>query len=613
MAIEALTRGDNGDRFVPSTADDWLDWVSATATRNHVLGDPLLDWLDLYGTNHGFERDDELPRYDRRTDFTEFVFEQGRRFEAAVMEHIRTLTDVVTIARDRGSARDLGIAEATFHAMLDGAPLIYQGILRDAQNRTYGAPDLLIRSDVLLRLFPGSISESDAEQTAPHLGMERRHYRVVDIKFSTLHLAVDGALGNSGSSPAYKVQLFTYNRALGRLQGLEPDASYLLGRGWEQSIRKVAARGTSCMERLARVLSTSTLAHKQPIAGAANAAYAWVREVRSHGGTWQLLPEPTRPELYPDFGNQQDGPWHAAKRRIAEDLEDLTLLWQVGVPGRTLGHQAGVYRWRDVRCTPAVVGVTGETRPATLQALMDINRTIEGPAVRPTKISASESDWRPEPALEFYVDFETVSDLADDFTRIPERGGQALIFMIGCGHVEDGGWVFRCFVADDLTEKSEAAVIDSWLGYMESVRQRRMPGGDAPMVIHWSPAEVSNFETAYNSAKQRHPDKEWASPRWFDFLNKVVKPGPVVVRGAMAFGLKAVAMAMHEHELIETVWADGPADGLGAMVGAWWCDEEAKRVGVSLQSLDLMKEIMQYNEVDCRVMMEAVRYLRRDH
>jgi len=613
MGVEALTRTADGEQIMPSTAADWTQWVSATATRNYVLGDPLLDWLNLYGTEHGLERDEELQAYDRRTDFTEFIFEQGSRFEAAVLHHLRTLTEVVTLASDRGDVRDLSVAERTFDAMRKGAPVIYQGVLWDAEHRTYGLPDLLIRSDVLVRLFPGSLSELDAQASAPDLGVAQLHYRVVDVKFSTLHFSADGSLGNSGSAPAYKVQLFIYNRALGRIQGFEPEAAYVLGRGWDQTARGITSRGVSCMERLAPVGPGTTLAKKRPIAEATYEACQWIRELRGNGQMWRLFPDPTRPELYPDSGNPQDGPWHAAKRRIAEELQDLTLLWQVGVPGRAMGHRAGVYRWRDERCTPATVGVTGPMQPAALQALMDVNRTTEGPAVRPARIRAAESEWRAKPALEFYVDFETVSDLADDFSSIPKRGGQTMIYMIGCGHVEENEWEFKCFVARDLTELSESLIIDAWLDHMAAVRQRVAPHGAPPTVIHWSPAEVSNFEKAYNSARARHSEKDWPSPRWFDFLNRVVKAEPVTVRGAMAFGLKTFANAMHQQRCVETLWGDGPSDGLGAMVGAWWCQGEAKRTGVPLGGVDLMKKIMEYNEVDCRVMMEAVRYLREHH
>ena len=54
MSIHHLTISDTGESVVPETEDDWHDWVSATRTRNHVLGDPLLDWLDLHGTPKGF-------------------------------------------------------------------------------------------------------------------------------------------------------------------------------------------------------------------------------------------------------------------------------------------------------------------------------------------------------------------------------------------------------------------------------------------------------------------------------------------------------------------------------------------------------------------------------
>jgi hypothetical protein len=87
----------------------------------------------------------------------------------------------------------------------------------------------------------------------------------------------------------------------------------------------------------------------------------------------------------------------------------------------------------------------------------------------------------------------------------------------------------------------------------------------------------------------------------------------VVVRGAFGFGLKAVAKALHGHGLIETRWDDGPMDGLGAMVGAWWCAEEAQTAGIALADVPLMGEIARYNEVDCRVVMEIVRYLREHH
>ena len=159
MGVEALTNTDAGIRVVPVTAADWDDWVSAGRTRNHVLGDPLLDWLERHGSAHALARDTEAPSYDPRTDFTGFIFRQGRLFEEAVIRHLRTLVPVLTIATGPDDIRNLAKAEETFAAMREGVPVIHQGVVRDAQRRTYGAPDLLVRSDVLAGLVPDTLTD----------------------------------------------------------------------------------------------------------------------------------------------------------------------------------------------------------------------------------------------------------------------------------------------------------------------------------------------------------------------------------------------------------------------------------------------------------------------
>ena len=319
-------------------------------------------------------------------------------------------------------------------------------------------------------------------------------------------------------------------------------------------------------------------------------------------------------KTYPAFmGNGSDYPWHGAKTRIAAELAEPTMLWQVGVGGRESAMEAGVDRWSDPAFTAAVAGVTGGTNAPKLDAILDVNRSIDGPTVWPSKVSSGEAEWRGEPPLEFYVDFETVSDLDDDFASLPEKGGQPLIFMIGCGHLQNGDWHWSCFTADAMTERDEAHIIDTWYAHMDEVRQRLDPLGKPPNVFHWSHAEASTLETAFTSAIQRHPDKNWTSLRWYDLLSRVVKKEPLVVRGALGFGLKAVAKALYGHGLIETNWEAGPADGLGAMVGAWSCAKAAANLGCTMGETDLMQEIARYNHVDCRVMMEILRHLRKHH
>lgn len=94
--------------------------------------------------------------------------------------------------------------------------------------------------------------------------------------------------------------------------------------------------------------------------------------------------------------------------------------------------------------------------------------------------------------------------------------------MIGCGHMEEGEWVFRSFTTDRLTEPHEAEIIDAWFEHMQAVRDRLAPGSD-PNVIHWSHAEETWLETAWYAAVKRHPEQNWPHPNWFDFLTRVVR------------------------------------------------------------------------------------------
>ena len=637
MGINSLTHQNDGTKVaVPVSPGDWQQWVSAGKTRNWMLDDPLIDWLQLYGESRDYLLKQELAGYDKNLDFLEFIFDKGREFEAGILRLFQAQYDVTTVAQDYQEIISLGKAEETFELMTQGVSIIYQAVLWDAHNMTYGSPDFLVRSDVLRKLFPESISGQDAMVSAPCLGSNGWHYLVVDIKFTTLHLNASGTeLANRGSAPAYKAQVYIYNRMLGRLQGFEPPKSYLLGRGWQRDQGKATYRGSNAMERLGPVPQNGTVANGVLVANAVEEALTWIRRVRTEGKDWQLLPKPSVPELYPNMSNNDDanimletGPaelepsvgeaesasrWIGAKKWLAGELKELTQLWQVGARKRNEAHSSGIYRWDDPQVTPPAVGVTGTTTKPTLEQLLAVN-TDGGPSVRPLRIEKTRDEWHPTPGVEFYVDFEFCSDLNDDFSKLPEKGGQPIIFMIGCGHMENGEWQFKSLTTENLSAWEEIRIIQEWVDHMRCVRDKLDPQNGMPRIFHWSGAEPTVLDNAYNSAKARHQEQAyWPELGWYDFLTKVVRAEPVVVQGALGFGLKAVANAFHSHGLIETDWANSPIDGLGAMVAAWKCDKEAREQCVPMSQMSLMSEVAHYNEVDCKVMMEIVRYLRTNH
>ncbi|HZP97347.1 MAG TPA: hypothetical protein VFC31_13590 [Candidatus Limnocylindria bacterium] len=501
-------------------------------------------------------------------------------------------------------ARSLAAATATWEAMRAGIPIIAGAVVRDPQLRMYGVVDLLVRSDVLAELCVEAFAGDPLE--LPVIGLSHgRHYRVVDVKFQTLEILRSGDLTMSAAEHDTLAQVWVYNEALGRLQGYTPPAAYIVGRAWRQG----DDRGDRCWERLARVRHDAYLRGRgMELRELVQQSAAWVRRVRTEGAEWRVLPIPSVPELWPNMKAEDVG-WHDAKSRIARELAELTVLPRVGLDERVRAHAAGITRWDDPRLNARILGVSAREAPI-VDAVLAVNRD-GGPPVRPERLH--DGDWRIPAPLEAYVDFEFLQDLADDFSAFPRKGGQALIFQIGCGTYRAAEWRFRQFTADELTLDAEARMIDDWLSYLRELCAEDACELGAARLVHWSPAEQTNFERAYDNARVRHPDRDWPRLPWYDLLHDVVRAAPVVVRGAFSFGLKPIARAMRAQGAIASDWGEGLADGAGAMAGAWSAAVEAKRRGTVLGDTEAMREVARYNEIDCRVMAEILDHLRREH
>ena len=108
------------------------EWVSASATQNYVLNNPLIDWLDLYGKENGFVKD----QIDKRIDFQVAFSEQEKKFESAVLQHLETLAKVIKIGSPNTKKDENSVIQATRAALQEGAEIIFQGLLDDPDSKT---------------------------------------------------------------------------------------------------------------------------------------------------------------------------------------------------------------------------------------------------------------------------------------------------------------------------------------------------------------------------------------------------------------------------------------------------------------------------------------------
>ena len=418
---------------IPSWIKETGEWVSATKTRNFMNNDHILDWLDLYGDELGFLKDTKNEMYDDNLDFVKLLFKKGNEFECVVIDYLKQKfgeKNFVTVAKSHEDSHDSVKQEETLQHMKSGVPFILQGVLRNSDNKTYGMPDIMVRSDWLSALPDNQEKDFQfLDDSAKELG--DYHYRIIDVKFTTLTYNADGQylLGAN----AYKSQLAIYNMALGKLQGFMPPEAYLLGRNWKRTKAGTEFSGEGAFDKLGIVNFFNI---DRDYVEKAEEAVDWIRKVRREGSEWTES-DLRHHNIWPNCNNTYDYPWHNAKMQIANNLDELTRVWQIGPKEREQAHNQRIYSWKDSRLTPEKMGIRGSVKSEIMREVLRINNQ-EGDKVLPLKISNNDRNWQQKGNLEFFVDFETVSNIEDDFSKFPKQGGQELVFMIGCGYEKNG-------------------------------------------------------------------------------------------------------------------------------------------------------------------------------
>ena len=582
--------------------------LTPSMLRAYCIDDPILDWLDMWGRPLGFERDVSSSSGDPRTDPSAFIRDQAHLFADGIREIISKKIPYRQVAHTPSDARDPASAAMTIALMASGMPVIGGAVLVDPVARLSGVADLVVRVDIFEALFP-EMAKITAPNAAGRWGPW--HHRVIDIRFTTLSIRFDGHAGSSMLTEMAQVSFLS--DLLGRMQGYTPPSSYLLGRAWSAG----RERGFSALDRLARVdtgvmIGESADRPGRPLASVVAGAIDWLRRVEAEGSEWSPEPVPSVPEIYPNMSNTRDVPWHGAKRQIAAAIDELTLLPGVGPTHRRRAHAAGMLRWIDPRVSPSTLGVTPPETAARCGAVLTANRDALH-LVIPEKITLNDDSWRAPAPIEFFVDFEIVGNLADDFSALPAIGQGNLIVQIGCGYVDtDSVWRFAQWTADTITPGAESSIIAAWIDHMERVSSTSGTTLAETRILHWSPAESTSFSAAYASSRARL-GTHWPELPFYDLLDRVVGAVPVGIRGAFSFGLKSMVEALSATGEIPYRWpSDGPGDGLGAMVGIVAVARAAAAAGVTITDDPLVRAIARYNEADCHSMSDILDWLRRN-
>jgi hypothetical protein len=98
------------------------EWVTPTKTRNAILHDYILDWLDLYGESKGYIPDTKKDNYIPELDFGKFIMDQGKKFEEYIVNQLKGNfgADFVEVLETDNYKK----AQMTIQLMKKGTPII---------------------------------------------------------------------------------------------------------------------------------------------------------------------------------------------------------------------------------------------------------------------------------------------------------------------------------------------------------------------------------------------------------------------------------------------------------------------------------------------------------
>ena len=604
--------------------EDNIPYVSATGTKNYLMKDPLLDWLDLYYDKHDSIKKELYNNSSSKKrkinnnininnisspNSNQILFDKGNLFEAKIFEYLnhnyKNQIEIVNITGQFGC--NINNYDKTVEHMKNGVPIILQGVLINKENKTRGTADIIIRSDYINRLVKRQVLTPEEEIFKADNLNGNYHYRVIDIKWTDMTLCANGfTIRNEGRFPCYKAQLAIYNYIVGKIQGFIPNQTYIMSKSWKIDSKKNYSEGYSCFDLLG-VIDYSNFDAKY--IDMTCDALRWARDVRLNGSNWNPL-KPEREEMYPNMSNYNDAPWTEVKKKIADNINEITQIWFVNDKHRKNAHEKNIMSWKDERCNSDTLGITGDIKTSTIDAILDVNREKELKII-PDIIENNLMNWQ-IPSVDFYVDFETVSEYlyTNDMDLNNSKCVSDMIFMIGVGYIVDNKWNYKVFVMNDISLNEEQRIIDEFTQFiLQKSLELDKNTEYFPRLFHWSNAEISNF----THANERHDNKwkRWNKDiMWVDMYSVFISE-PITVKGALNFKLKSIGKAFFNLKYINTLWDDdGPKDGLGAMLSSINYFKDKKK---GTNSEQVLKSITNYNEVDCKVIWEIVSYLRDNH
>lgn len=494
-------------------------YIAPSSLSNFITGNALEDWLNKYGLKNGFKPPVQIKRTQSKRRRIETVRSFGMQFETYVHKYLSKKYHSETVINHISDINNQHIFDKTIASMHKGTHIIYQAYLINNDNGTRGIPDFLVRSDIIDDIFE---DYNYPFKTHGSAFSDSWHYVVVDAKFSTLKLSPDLTISNNDYMRYYKVQIYTYNIALARIQGYEPPYGFILG------LNSINNGSITCF----KAPGVIDFHGKDDFVGEALVdSITWIRRLQLDGAGWKVVPIPSNAALWANAKANVSKRWKEIHTEIVKTQNDLTILWRVTPEIRAEAHKNGIIQVTDIKTIKDIqkMGIIDRKIQETILKFVTVNSVAVVPTTTTPKLLTIDSNTA-------FISFKGLKKAKVDFTKNVPHISDFLYIITVCRE----NYCMN-FLMNTMSDDSEQWCIQRFFEWCKT--------NHIEHIIHWGHNERLWLE--HISSKYPYLDDNVQ-----ELLRKMIplkqsfEDNMIIYRGMYDFELYNVAKSMYDLKLI---------------------------------------------------------------
>lgn len=525
--------------------------------KNHILKDPICDWFNVYKST--FNKDNP-------SEYKTSILEESDKYKTKLFQKLIQLSGFDNINTSFKNS------EETYTLINNNSPMIINGSLYNMTDNVLVCCPLIIRFDIFKKVFPKvenfSVYQNDLS------------YLLIDISYSSIKFKTSlKDIINEGIIPYKKCKLYSFQKTFYNIFGYKP---YTIILGKEYQYKNMILPKQEYIGYFEIDDNIKTKYYK---------SLRWINYLRNNYLNMNIYPEPTHEELYPNM-NYKESEWEIEKHKLAVKIKEITLVWNITYEERCNYVKSGIKCWDDNR----LINNLKESKKKDIQERMiHMNKTNEILIYPRKSISYSLKSVLELDGIYFDVESFLTFDQKQDFFNTEINSKEPIIAIIGFINENK----YYDYTIDEYNIESEEKIIKLFSDKLFKISKE----GNIN-IYHWGNAE--NIYLKY--MKDKYPHINFPNINLINILD-YFKKEPLIVQGVFKFGLKSIGSALYKNGLINTTWGEND-NGLDAMIKfKKLCLEKNKNI--PLKRYNEITEIVEYNKIDCQVLLDIIELLRK--